>query len=192
MRVLKKRFLILAISCLVLASCNQSMLVQVKKYNYSDLPQISSSLNQNTQKFKTNLTIYGIALTGILVVKKESSESILVSFVNEFGIKYFDARINNSNPEILYCIKQLDKKLVTNVLVHDFAVLFLSEAELNRSVEIFELGKLHYQFNQNENGTLKVEEYRKSNKISEFIVIKNGDIEVKHKKPEMSISLKHI
>lgn len=192
MRALKTKFLILFISCFVFVSCTQSMLVQVKKYNYSDLPQISSALNQSTQKYKTNLTIYGISLTGILVAKKESSESILVSFVNEFGVKYFDARLNNSNPEMLYCMKQLDKKVLTNVLLHDLAVFFIPSATQNSMGDTFELGKYNYNYNHNENGTLIVDEYKNNNKISAFSVTNNGEIEITHLKPDLSISLKPI
>jgi len=165
------------------------MLVQVKKYDYSELPQLISQQNE-ALKFKTNLKIYDISLSGILVTKNQSDNNVLVSFVNEFGVKYFDARINDSKPEMLYCVKQLDKEILTNVLLHDLAVLFLPLAE--EQTENVELGKFNYSYIRNKNDLLKVEEFNKNKKVSTISVEKGGEISISHTAPQMMLVLKPI
>ncbi len=166
------------------------MLVQVKKHDYSALPQLFPK-QEKALKFKTKLEIYDVALSGILVAKPESEKSVLVSFVNEFGIKYFDARINNSKPEMLYCVKQLNKKIITNVLLHDLAVLFLSSAE-KQSAENVELGKFVYRYKQNNNNLIEVEEFKKNKKISTILMENNGEVSIRHATPKMALVLKPI
>jgi len=190
MSILKTRFLILIISCFAFTSCTHTLLLQVKKYNYSDLPQIIPDQFNNTKRYKTTLGIYDVELTGILVVKAESSENILVSFVNEFGIKYFDARITNSNPSMLFCVKQLKKKIVTNVLLHNMALLFLPSAQ-HISEKHIRLGGFEYRYKRNKD-SMKVVEFRNNNQISELNVFSSGNIEVLHTKPKMSLFLKPI
>ena len=69
------------------------MLVQVTKNDYAVLPALIQD-SQQPLKFKTTLKIYEISLTGITVAKMISDE-YRVSFMNEFGLKYFDARSYN-------------------------------------------------------------------------------------------------
>jgi len=166
------------------------MLVQVKKHDYSELPQFFPK-QESALKFKTKLEIYDVVLSGILVTKHESDKSVLVSFVNEFGIKYFDARINNSKPEMLYCVKQLDKKIVTNVLLHDLAILFLPAAE-KQSLDNVELGKFVYRYTQNSSNLIEVEEYNRNKKISTISGEKGGELSIAHTTPKIVLVLKPI
>lgn len=166
------------------------MLVQVSKHDYCELLQFVEK-STKALKFKANLQIYDVSLSGILVAKSDTNKTVLVSFVNEFGIKYFDARITNSNPEMLYCVKQLDKKILTNVLLHDLAVLFLAESE-KQNPDSIELGKYTYRYIQNNSKLLQVEEISKNKKISTFTKAHNEEIVVNHTSPKISLSLKPI
>lgn len=166
------------------------MLVQVKKHDYSEFPQFFPK-QEKALKFKTKLEIYDVSLTGILVVKRESDKSVLVSFVNEFGIKYFDARINNLKPEMIYCVNKLDKKIITNVLLHDLAVLFLPAAE-KHSAENVELGKFVYRYTQNNSNLLEVDEFNKNKKTSTILMENNGEVSIRHTAPKMALVLKPI
>lgn len=178
-------------SCMLWASCTRHLLVQVEKNDLSKLPGFVS-IGQESLKFKAKLSIYDISLTGILATKKADGENILVSFVNEFGVKYFDARINNSKPEMLYCVKKLDKKILTNVVLHDLAVMFLPSVVENVGARTLELGKFSYEYSQEPGGIKQVSEYDSNKVISTFSMEPNGRLKVVHDKPKMSLLLKPI
>lgn len=163
------------------------MLVQVKKYDYSQFPQLVSSKNE-VLKFKAKLDIYDVSLSGIMVVKKEVDGGVLVSFVNEFGIKYFDAQINSNKAQMLYCVKQLDKKIVTNILLHDLTLLFLPAAT-KHNLEAIQLGKFEYRFIETES-ELQVNEFNKNKMLSIILMEKEGGFAISHSSPKMTLSLK--
>lgn len=143
-------------------------------------------------KLKTELHVYDVSLTGIMVVKKGTDGALLVSFVNEFGLKYFDAILKGSDTQMLYCIKQLDKKILTNVLLHDLSVLFLSSVNHEVSNAKFQLGKYTYNYSMKEDGTKQINEYNRKEIISVFLYKKGGTFEVTHTNMKISMNLKPI
>jgi len=179
-----------ASSFLLCASCTRSMLVQVTKNDYAVLPALIQD-SQQPLKFKTTLKIYEVSLTGIMVAKMISDE-YRISFMNEFGVKYFDARISETEAEMLYCVKQLDKKILSNVLLHDFAVLLLPSSDKNITEDTYKLGKFNYNYIQKEGLPEQIQEYKKNKVVSTFSRTGGGEINVEHTQPRMSLVLKPI
>jgi hypothetical protein len=171
-------------------SCTNRMHRQISMNDYTSLPTLLAN-SQQPLKFKTKLKIYKVSLSGILVAKK-IMEEYRISFINEFGVKYFDARIGVTEIEMLYCIKQLDKKIFTNILLHDLAVLFLPSSGENISEKPYQLGKYSYAYIQNDSITKQINEYKKNKIISTFSRTNDGEITVEHTMPEMSLNLKPI
>jgi len=179
-----------ASSFLLCASCTRSMLVQVTTNDYAGLPALVQH-SQQPLKFKTTLKIYEISLTGITVAKMISDE-YRVSFMNEFGLKYFDARISENEAEMLYCVKRLDKKILSNVLLHDFAVLLLPSSGKSIAEDSYKLGKFNYKYIQEEGLSEQIQEYKKNKVVSTFSKTSGGEISVEHIRPRMSLILKPI
>ncbi len=179
-----------ASSFFLCASCTRSMLVQVTKNDYTSLPALIQD-SQQPLKFKTTLKIYEVSLTGIMVTKMISDE-YRISFMNEFGVKYFDARISETDAEMLYCVKQLDKKILSNVLLHDLAVMLLPSSGKSITEDTFTLGKFNYKYIQEDGLFKQIQEYKKNKVVSTFSKTGGGEIGVEHTQPRMSLILKPI
>ncbi|MFK5855694.1 MAG: hypothetical protein QM503_06150 [Bacteroidota bacterium] len=82
--------------------------------------------NFNKALYKTNITIYGNELTGITIIKKTNNTMRVVS-MSEMGMKYFDIEFpldKNVNPIIHYIMEPLNRKLLINMFIRDFSLLF--------------------------------------------------------------------
>lgn len=187
MRPLRIVFLVLATSFVLLSGCTKSLLLQVNSYDYTQLPYFLD-LEKTSHKFKAELHIYDISLSGIMVAKRNENADILVSFVNEFGIKYFDAHLGKNNAEMIYCVKQLDKKIITNLLLHDLVLLFVP-ASHQQNIDEIELGNFTYKYT-NAEPTLQLEEFAKNKRISTITLHCEGELSIKHTKPKVALILK--
>lgn len=171
-------------------SCTNSMLRQVSKNEYTRLPSLMAS-SQHPLKFKTKLKIYEVSLSGILVAKKIRDE-YRISFINEFGVKYFDACISEAEIKMIYCIKQLDKRVFTNVLLHDLAILLLPSSVGDASGNIYPIENYTYHYTRNEGTAEHIQEYKRNKIATVFSRTTDGEISVEHKRFPMSLNLKPI
>jgi hypothetical protein len=87
--------------------------------------------------FKTSIDTYGKALSGILAVKKQSGDTLKVSFFTEMGVSFFDAYVTHDSYQLIRCISQLDSKPVMNTIIEDIRwVVLFNKNQLSDPVQI--------------------------------------------------------
>lgn len=87
--------------------------------------------------FKTSIDTYGKSLSGILAVKKQSADTLKVSFFTEMGVSFFDVLIMHDSYQLIRCISQLDSKPVMNTIVEDIRwVVLFNSTQLTHPVRI--------------------------------------------------------
>jgi len=80
----------------------------------------------NKVLYQTEINIYNRTLTGITIIKNTGSSTRVVS-MSEMGLKYFDIefpKIQDGDPIIHYVMEPLNKKLLVNMFIKDFGLLF--------------------------------------------------------------------
>lgn len=87
--------------------------------------------------YKTNLTVMGNQLTGILLIKKTKDEEYRFVFLSEIGLKYFDLGINDSSDKqeftTHYLMPALNRGETKNILFSDFSKLIASNLPIGNT-----------------------------------------------------------
>ena len=98
---------------------------QVKEA-FAGTVQSSFFKNDSIHYFKTSVSTYGKALSGILAIKQQHPDTLKVSFFTEMGVSFFDVVVTHDSYQISRCIPQLDSKMIMSTLVEDirWVVLF--------------------------------------------------------------------
>ena len=124
--ILSRTLALIALSIFLLGCSNNGY----KSLSNSDIlePIIPEIFTADFVKalYKTSIQIYSNELTGVTLIKKTDSTYRVVS-MSEMGLKYFDFEFpNNSNmePKVHYIMEPLDKKLLVNMFLRDFELLF--------------------------------------------------------------------
>ncbi len=87
--------------------------------------------------FKTSIDTYGKALSGILAVKKQSEDTLKVSFFTEMGVSFFDAFVTPDSYQLIRCISQLDSKPVMNTIIEDIRwVVLFNKNQLTHPLQV--------------------------------------------------------
>ncbi|MGB3150917.1 MAG: hypothetical protein WBB27_09660 [Maribacter sp.] len=76
--------------------------------------------NSKDYVYKASVTVFSNYLGGILVIKKINSEEHRVVFTTEMGNTIFDFSFKDDDFKVNRIIKQMDKKLLINILEKDF------------------------------------------------------------------------
>ena len=92
-----------------------------------------------TVLYNTHVNITGKHLSGILLFKKVSENSIRVVFSNEIGVKFFDFEYIDNDFKVHHIIKQLDRKPVINQLRKDIGFILMHRINLP-AAEVFKSG----------------------------------------------------
>jgi len=98
---------------------------------------------QTDYVYKTNISVYGNALSGIFIVKKLNDQTHRVVFTTEFGNKLLDFEISETDFKIHSIVDELDRKILINTLKEDFRLLLRKEFKIsqqfgNASDDIYE------------------------------------------------------
>ena len=104
--------------------------------------------------YKTNISIYNNQLTGLTLIKKTEYSYRVVS-MSELGLKYFDIEFPidlKKDPMVHYIMEPLNKKLLVNMFIKDFSLIFyppsIDQDKLkiadHENLTIIKLGKLVY------------------------------------------------
>lgn len=148
--------------------------------------------------YKANVTVFSNYLGGILVIKKINSEEHRVVFTTEMGNTIFDFSFEGGDFKVNRIIKQMDKKLLINILEKDFRALvaekLLSQEFYNKSHQ--EIAKVQinkkpyfYTFANSRLKTISRIGNQKEEVVFEFSEI-NGDIAEQIKIVHNNINLK--
>jgi hypothetical protein len=85
------------------------------------LPTLSGS----TSLYSTHVNVIGKHLSGLLLFKSMPDTTKRIIFTSETGVKFFDFEYSKQGFKVLYCIKQLNKKIVINQLRKDLGLIIM-------------------------------------------------------------------
>jgi hypothetical protein len=146
------RFLIrclqLSSYCLLLLSCSSAYRKMEKTQdNASCILQFKPVFTKAI--YKTNVTVTGKQLSGLLLLKMMPDSSTRIVFSNEMGFKYFDFEFSSAGIfKVYYILPQMDKKPVLTTLRKDFEIVLMQHLNLQESFARRKDGMVYYGFPQ--------------------------------------------
>src|ERR1035437_4022081 len=123
MSIFPMRYLLLTSLFFLLLACGKSPYrsLQASTANSACLnkfkPAISSIL------YNTHVNVIGKHLSGLMIIKRMRDSTIRVVFSSEMGVKFFDFEYSGIGFKVVYCMEQLNKKVVINQLKKDLGFL---------------------------------------------------------------------
>ncbi len=158
--------------------------------------------------YNTKIDVVGKHLSGLLLFKTMPDSSIRVVFTNEMGAKLFDFEYRNSGFKSLYCISQLNKKIVIRQLKEDIGYLIMDAINFSSASVKQNNNQLYFEFANKKTKTyyitddncLKLLRIENVSKNKKKIVIDLGDyksgmpdsVNIAHQLFQFNISLKQI
>jgi len=109
--------------------------------------------------YKTNISVYGNDLSGIVIVKKIKGNAHRVVFTTDFGNKLLDFEISENDFKVNSIVEELDRKILINTLREDFRLLLREKFQIE---------------SQFENETDNILESKDKKKYNYLFVSKNG------------------
>lgn len=92
--------------------------------------------------YKADITFYKNNLSGLLIIKRIEENNYRIALTTQFGLKIFDFELNDGKLNVVFCIDQLNRKMVIKTFEEAFNILLLQE-------DYDQLFKLQYsEFNQ--------------------------------------------
>lgn len=154
--------------------------------------------------YKANINAFDKKLGGIFIVKKLGQEHHRIVFTTELGNKIFDFTFNGNDFKVNQILKELDKKLLINILRNDLKVLITESPTILKTFSLQEdavfqtniNGKNHFHyFRQKE--LYKITRVKSGKGKVEFLFSGINDelanqIEINHKNINLTIVLKSI
>lgn len=153
--------------------------------------------------YKANIDVYGNSFGGLLIIKKIDTQDYRIAFTTEMGNKLFDFSFVNETFKVNYCIDELNRKLLLNVLKKDFKTLITENLRVkqqfkSRKNHIFETelyDKKHFYFLSKQLDKIVRVGNGKEKVIVEFKNIKDNvasEIAIIHNNIKLNINLKTI
>lgn len=121
------RALLISSCALLLFSCKSFQVEQLPKEAYQ--PNNTEVTNNyfatvgQEHLFRANISVFKRELSGLLVVKRIDDSLHRVVLTSDFGNTLFDFSIYKDHHEVNYVMKDLDRKLILNILANDFSYL---------------------------------------------------------------------
>ena len=85
--------------------------------------------------YKANIDAFGNSFGGIFIVKKLGNDRHRIAFTTELGNKIFDFTFQGEHFEVNHILKEMDKKILINVLKNDFQVLVAQNPFIEKSFQ---------------------------------------------------------
>lgn len=161
----------LSFSLLFLTFCSCGTLLDLE--NFQEQPVREAQMAKNPYfsdenrdyLYKTEISVYGKELSGILAIKRKNDTLWRAAFMSEFGSTLLDLSFSKTSFQLNYGIKKLDKKYIVNTLVEDFRLLVLPQRKVLKAYEekdtvLFKThgnnGFIFYYVNKNEERLSKI------------------------------------
>lgn len=201
------RFLLSSLLLILCVSCTSYPKKQnLKPIETSDV-SILNPYFSNTSKdyiYKANIKAFDNNFGGVFVVKKLGPDQHRFVFTTELGNKIFDFTFREEDFKVNHILKELDKKLLINILKNDFKVLVsespvVEKAFLMKTDTVYQtdiLGKNHFHFSKGKQ-LYKITKIKNGQPNVEFLFSEINDdlakhIEINHQKLKLTIRLKSI
>lgn len=140
------RILLLISSVFIFTGCRQSPYLFLQNTT-ANIPCIESFRPDITSVlYNSHINVVGKHLSGLLLFKKMEDSSTRVLFSNEMGVKFFDFEFAPSGFKVIYCIKQLNKKVVINELKKDIGLLIFYQINIKSGECLQSDNELYFAF----------------------------------------------
>lgn len=122
-----KNLLLSSVVSLFLFSCTLGHYGRlIKSTDKQEFPKSIFAENSNSYLFKTNVTVYGKEISGLLIAKQVEPNDYRIVFTNEMGIKYFDFEINDTATILHYCVPQFNRPALLRTIQQDISILLMN------------------------------------------------------------------
>lgn len=199
------RYLLISL-CLLMVGCSSypkknNFIVDEVKLSKTLNPYFSDSIDY---VYKAQISVRNNNFGGILIIKKINKEEHRVVFATEMGNTLFDFSYIGEDFKVNSILKEMDKKILINLLKKDFKVLIENEPQRinsfkkdeNKIVQASIYSKDYFYF-FNENSLRKIVKITNGKENTSFIfseiyndIAKN--IQILHTKINLEISLTKI
>jgi len=201
------RYLLSSMLLILFVSCSS----YPKKNGFSEIGSekktISNPYFADASKdyvYKANIEAFGNSFGGIFIVKKLEADHHRIAFTTELGNKIFDFTFQGEDFKVNHILKEMNRKILINVLKNDFQVLvkekpFVEKAFQKDSRPIYKthIGNKKYYHFLSKQKLEKIVRVGNGSKKVEFIFSEINDniaqdIQILHKNIKLKISLKSI
>ena len=207
---LKYRYIFgLLILIMLFSSCGNMRIHNWQKISESSVDFPGNFWFEDSQKkalYKINIEAFHQKQGGMLMVKQENESSLRLLMITEFGLKVFDVEYFKGNSvQLHYIMKHLDNPYIINALFDNLKVLwpniwadktvnYFQNEKRKEFITCLESGIEQWNYVMNENEEIqKIERLENGRKRADIqFDILNGQIELKTKRPSISIRLKKI
>jgi len=179
------------------------------EYPEKDIRVIPFSLPQSEKTiiYKADITFYKNNFGGLLVIKKIEDKNYRIVLTTQFGLKIFDFELNHSKLNVVFCIDQLNKKMIIKTFEEDFNLLLLQQnfdylfvinnTELKQKIWQLNSGKINtFYIQNNESASIDIISKRKRNSEKISVGLRSykndlpGEIKLEHHNIKLKINLK--
>ena len=202
------RFLISSGLFLLFVSCKTYEIPNATKIesNQKNVQNLYFSDSEKDYVYKASIDVYGKQLGGIFVAKKINDSIHRAVLTTDFGNTLLDFEVSENSFKVIYCVDELNKKIVLNTLKDDFRLVFrqnyfVEEAFENQSHTIYKVkdGKRFNYLSENKSDQMLTQLIH-TTKTKEKVVIrfegKNSTfakkINIEHKNIKLNIELNQI
>lgn len=202
------RFLISSGLFLLFVSCKTYEIPNATKIESSQkkVQNLYFSDSEKDYVYKASIDVYGKQLGGIFVAKKINDSIHRAVLTTDFGNTLLDFEVSENSFKVIYCVDELNKKIVLNTLKDDFRLVFrqnyfVEEAFENQSHTIYKVkdGKRFNYLSENKSDQMLTQLIH-TTKTKEKVVIrfegKNTTfakkINIEHKNIKLNIELNQI
>ena len=202
------RFLISSGLFLLFVSCKTYEIPNATKIESSQkkVQNLYFSDSEKDYVYKASIDVYGKQLGGIFVAKKINDSIHRAVLTTDFGNTLLDFEVSENSFKVIYCVDELNKKIVVNTLKDDFRLVFrqnyfVEEAFENQSHTVYKVkdGKRFNYLSENKSDQMLTQLIH-TTKTKEKVVIrfegKNTTfakkINIEHKNIKLNIELNQI
>ena len=173
-----RNLLLSSVCVLLLAACTPGHYGRLTSADKQAQP-LQSIFGDNFTSFlfKTNITIYGKEVSGLLVTKQMQAHDYRVIFTTELGMKLFDFEFKDSAFSLHYCVPQFNRPALLNTRKQDIETLLMNSVgqepyvTLTDKAQQYTIIRTHpqtiftYYFTENASGNMvKIEHSKKHSK----------------------------
>ncbi|CAM3389897.1 hypothetical protein ZORO111903_12575 [Zobellia roscoffensis] len=130
------RYLLNSICCFLLIGCASYPVQNGFESKSNSLGKASNPYFSNAEKdyvYKAKIDAFNKSFGGIFIVKKLGPEHHRIAFTTEIGNTIFDFTFDGEDFKVNRILKDLDKKILVNILKRDFKALIQEESKVKKS-----------------------------------------------------------